>query len=176
MKPITNLLLLAALICYIFLPFYQIAFQGEITGLDYTAGMISDYFSVHRNKIVVYAMLPFISSFGAISFNCMKNRRWGYIAILFILAGMYFFYRAADFHEPALHNAPNALPDDFNGRGFPIEQLGVGFRLSRFFMALSLISAIMSLLPLKINKKIEDTLDTSIERGIEESKKQFSKM
>ena len=47
MKPITNILLVVALICYTFLAFYNVALMPEpLTGLKYTAGNITANFSL----------------------------------------------------------------------------------------------------------------------------------
>lgn len=45
MKSITNILLVAALVCYVFLPFYNIPLApSSPTGFDFTAGMITGNF------------------------------------------------------------------------------------------------------------------------------------
>ncbi len=46
MRPITNILLVLALICYVFLPFYDISLNGTVSGLDFTAGTITQSLSL----------------------------------------------------------------------------------------------------------------------------------
>ena len=73
MRPITNILLVLALICYLFLPFYDISFIGTVNGLKFTAGTISQALSLSN---IILALLPFIAIFGAICLNCLKGRWW----------------------------------------------------------------------------------------------------
>ena len=42
MKSITNIFLVAALVVYVFLPFYNVEFEGGITGLAYSSHAISE--------------------------------------------------------------------------------------------------------------------------------------
>ena len=45
MRPITNILLVLSLICYVFLPFYDMELTGTVTGLNFTAGTVSQALS-----------------------------------------------------------------------------------------------------------------------------------
>ena len=58
MRPITNILLVLALISYVFLPFYDVSLLGTVTGLGFTAGTISQSLSLNN---VLLALLPFIA-------------------------------------------------------------------------------------------------------------------
>ena len=82
MRPITNILLVLALICYLFLSFYEISLMGKVTGLGFTAGTISQFQSIGK---VALALVPFIACFGAVALNCLKRRWWVLGAIACIL-------------------------------------------------------------------------------------------
>ena len=41
MKPITNILLLLALVCYVFLPLFEISHMGSLTGLEFSSSLIT---------------------------------------------------------------------------------------------------------------------------------------
>ena len=71
MKPLTNILLIAYLVVYSFLPFFDVALDGGWSGLKYTAETISNAESLMNE---LFALLPFAVGFGAIAINCMKNR------------------------------------------------------------------------------------------------------
>ncbi len=137
MKPITNALLVAAIICYVFLPFYELSFEGSWTGLTFTSETITNAESL-LSKVLV--LVPFVSCFGGIVLNCMKSRYWGILSSIFILAGIFFYYTAKDFtviENPQL---------------FSITELGYGFNLGFGLLIASLISAILSILPFSFNR------------------------
>ena len=173
MRPITNILLVLALICYVFLPFYNLSLQGSITGLQFTAGTISQAISLGS---VVIALLPFIAVFGAIGFNCLKSRWWVLLCITFILVGMWFFYNTGSFHDVMLRHEPEVTPDNDLGEGFSITGLGIGYKLSRILTALSLLSALISLLPFKFNETIEKAVDDTFEGGRRHVREEFSRI
>lgn len=165
MKPITGILLALALICYVFLPFYEISFQGGLTGFSFTAGTISQRFTVGNT---VFALLPFITCFCAIGFNTLKNRWWGILVTVFILLGLWFMHRTGNYHEVALRHAPDVTPSEDVGEGFSIIGLGVGYKMSLVLMVAALCSAILSLLPFKFNERIERAVDDTIDHSIED--------
>ena len=160
MKPITNILLIGALICYVFLPFYSMELTGSVTGLSYTGGLIAENFSLGKT---LFALLPFIACFGAITFNCMKHRYWGLAAGVFIIAGIIFFLLTNTFHNIPLMHEPEIVPDDPQ-EGFKIQGLGVGYHMSRALMWLSLLSCIISLMPFKFNMVLEHKIDDQFDR------------
>ena len=123
MRPITNILLILALICYIFLPFYDISFHGSVTGLQFTAGTISQALSIGS---VLLALLPFIAIFGAIGFNCLKSRWWVLLSIVFIILAIWFFKDTGSVHDVTLRHEPEVTPDNDLGEGFSIIGLGIG--------------------------------------------------
>lgn len=168
MKPITNILLVLALVCYVFLPFYDIKFQGGLNGFEFTAGFITRLDSF---KGIVFALTPFIACFLAVGLNCLKSKHWSGLSILPIIAALVFFTMASDFHEFALVHTPEVTPVDELGEGFAIEGLGFGFVSSCILFILSLISAVLSLMPFKFNEAIERAVDETFDKGIEESKK-----
>ena len=149
MKPITNILLVLALILYVFLPFYDISFIGTVTGLKFTAGTISQALSLHN---VLLALLPFVACFGAIVLNSLKSRWWVIGAIACIFIWLLFYLNTNNLHDIMLHHAPEVTPDNDLGEGFSITGLGIGYKLSFLVTALSLLSAIVSLLPFEFNR------------------------
>ena len=172
MKPITTILLLAAIICYVFLPFFEISLlEKNITGLAFTTDLLTEYDGAGVRRSV-FVLLPFISTFFAIAFNSLKNRYWGVAVTLFILLGIYFFVRVAGFPGIALSHNPEVTSDTELQEGFAVAGLAVGYKVSFALMALSLLSALLSLLPFKFNRVIEESIDN----GIEEGKKHLSKM
>lgn len=173
MKPITNILLVLALICYLFLPFYGISLLGTVTGLGFTAGTISQSLSMGH---VLLALLPFISIFGAVALNCLKNRWWTLGAIALILVGLWFFVHTSSHHEIMLRHQPEITPDNDLGEGFSITGLGIGHTLSCILMVLSLISAIISLLPFKFNETIERAVDDTFEDGRRHVREEFKRL
>ena len=173
MRPITNILLVLALICYVFLPFYDISLVGTVTGLGYTAGTISQSLSLGN---VLLALLPFITCFGAIALNCLKKRWWVLGTIALILLGLWFFAQIQDLHDIGLQHAPEVTPDNDLGEGFSITGLGIGYKLSYGLYILSLISAIISLLPFKFNETIEKAVDDTFEDGRRLARNEFNRL
>lgn len=173
MKPITNILLVLALICYLFLPFYDISLLGTVTGLGFTAGTISQSLSLGN---VMLALLPFIAIFGAIALNCMKKRWWVLGAIALILVGLWFFNHTSGHHDILLRHDPEITPDNDLGEGFSITGIGIGHTLSFILMGLSLLSAIISLLPFKFNETIERAVDDTFEDGRRHVREEFKRL
>lgn len=138
MKPITNALLIAAIICYIFFPFYNIAFEGDWTGLKYTAEVISNSDSLSS---LTFVLIPFVACFGGILFNCLKHRLWGIATALCIIAGLYFYHVAYEFTGME------------NPQIFSIEGIGTAFNIGYALLIAALGSTIVSLLPFNFNKK-----------------------
>ena len=124
MRPITNILLVLAVICYVFLPFYDISMLGTVSGMGFTAGTISQSLTV---KHVVLALMPFIACFGAIACNCLKKRWWVLGAIALIIVGLWFFKHTGNLHEIMLQHDPEIAPDNDLGEGFTITGLGIGY-------------------------------------------------
>ncbi|MBQ0069027.1 MAG: hypothetical protein KBT09_04655 [Bacteroidales bacterium] len=168
MKPVTNILLVLALVCYVFLPFLDIQFQGSISGLEFTAGTISRTMSFTGISI---ALLPFISCFLAMAFNCLKNKYWSLISAMLIACGLWFYAVASKIHQFSLIHSPEVTPENGLGEGFAIDGVGIGYILSCVLMALSLISALISLLPWKFNDAIEKVVDDTIDKSLEGSRK-----
>lgn len=172
MKPITNILLIAALICYFFLPMCELQVKGDVTGLAYSAAMITENFSLKRT---VFALLPFIACFGGIVFNCMKNRYWGIVVAAFVGMGIYFFTTHHVFLNAGLQHAPDVIAND-ELEGFGIAHLSIGYKVCRWLMYAALASALISLLPFKFNTVLERSIDETFEKGIQGSKKKLSKV
>ena len=173
MRPITNILLVLALICYVFLPFYDISFIGTVTGLKFTAGTISQALSLGN---ILNALLPFIACFGAVALNCLKNRWWIIGAIACILVWLWFYMDTRGIHDIMLQHNPEVTPDNDLGEGFKIVALGIGYKLSFALTALSLISALVSLLPFKFNETIEKAVDDTFEDGRRHVRKEFNRI
>lgn len=173
MRPITNILLVLALICYLFLPFHDISLIGKVTGLGFTAGTISQFTSIQR---VALALVPFLACFGAIALNCLRRRWWVLGAIACILLWLWFYTLTGNTHDISLQHAPELTPDNDLGEGFSIIGMGIGYKVSRVLTWLSLISAIISLLPFKFNATIEKAVDDTFEGGRRHMREEFNKL
>lgn len=173
MRPITNILLVLALICYMFLPFHDISLAGTVSGLGFTAGSISQSLSVGN---VVIALLPFIACFGAIAMNCLKRRWWVLGTIALIILWLWFFMHTSGTHDIVLQHDPEVTPDNDLGEGFTIIGQGIGYKLSFILVGLSLISALISLLPFKFNQTIERAVDDTFEGGRRHMKQEFTRL
>ena len=170
MKPITNILLLLALVCYIFLPLFNITYMGSLNGLGFTSSMIT-YGPNYR--FILYALTPFITLFLAIGFNCLKSRYWGIIdAILIFMAIFFFVGLLANFKGISLVHDPAVVGDTEMSEGMPINSLGIGYYLSAGLTILAFISALVSLMPFSFNKRLEESID----KRFVESRKHISKM
>lgn len=170
MKPITNILLALALICYAFLPFYNISFQGSITGFEFTAGTISQHFGAFS---LFKGLFPFIACFLAIGLNCLKKNWWAVGSIVLIALCIAFFVRVGQTYDIALLHAPEVTPADDLGQGFSVLGMGIGYKLSVGVLLLALVSSILSLLPFEFNHTIEQAVDGTIDRSIEGGRRQF---
>lgn len=173
MRPITNILLVLALICYVFLPFYDISLMGTVSGLGFTAGTISQFQSVASSAL---ALVPFIACFGAVGFSCLKRRWWILGAIACILLWMWFYTVTGNAHDISLQHAPDVTPDNDLGEGFKIIGMGIGFKMSRVLTYLSLVSAIISMLPFKFNETIEKAVDDTFEDGRRHVRNEFNRL
>lgn len=173
MRPITNILLVLALICYVFLPFYDISFIGKVTGLGFTAGTISQALSL-RNILI--ALLPFIACFGAIALNSLRRRWWLLGTIVCIVVWLWFYRDTGSLHDIMLRHEPEVTPDNDLGEGFSIIGLGIGYKLSYILTALSLLSAIISLLPFKFNETLEKAVDDTFEDGRRHVREEFKRL
>ena len=174
MKPITNILLLITLVAYVFLPLFEISLVGNLTGLQFTASMITANLGAWYT---VFSLLPFVAIFLAIGFNCLKNRYWGILVALLIFVVIYFFASLTTvFQGFSLVHDPEVVPDTEMGEGLPIVGVGIGFYVSVVFIVLAFISALVSLMPFKFNKKLEERIDNRIGKGFESSKKHISKV
>ncbi len=162
-----------ALICYVFLPFYEISFIGTRTGLGFTAGTISQALSIGS---VVIALLPFAACFGAIAFNSLKRRWWVLGAIACILVWLLFYMDTSNLHDIMLLHAPEVTPDNDLGEGFSIIGLGIGYKLSFAITVLSLITALISLLPFKFNETIDKAVDDTFEDGRRHVRQEFKRL
>ncbi len=136
MKVVTNILLLGALITYVFLPLFEVEFVGVITGFTYSANAISTSADL---AMQVFALIPFISSFGAIAFNCLKNRYWGFVSGVFIAMGLAFYFFAKQY---VLIQSPEIY--SYDGIGF-------GFIAGYVLMICALASTILSVMPFNFN-------------------------
>ena len=164
MKPITNILLLITLVAYVFLPLFEISLVGNLTGLQFTASMITANLGAWYT---VFSLLPFVAIFLAIGFNCLKNRYWGILVALLIFVVIYFFASLTTvFQGFSLVHDPEVVPDTEMGEGLPIVGVGIGFYVSVVFIVLAFISALVSLMPFKFNKKLEERIDNRIGKEI----------
>ena len=126
MKPITNILLIIYIIVYTFLPIFDVSLIGGQTGFDYTSHTITNSDQLLKQ---IFSLVPFITTFAAISLNCMKNRFWGIAVAVLICIGIYFY---VDARNLVLIQQPEF---------FKIQSLGVGFYIGYATLLLSLVSA-----------------------------------
>lgn len=173
MRPITNILLVLALICYVFLPFHDISLMGTVTGMGFTAGTISQFQSIGS---VALALVPFIACFGAVALNCLKRYWWVVGAIACILLWLWFYSVTGSSRDITLQHAPEVTPDNDLGEGFSVIGMGIGYTLSRALTWLSLISALISLLPFKFNQTIEKAVDDTFEDGRRHVREEFKRL
>ncbi|MBQ7941801.1 MAG: hypothetical protein IJ328_05270 [Muribaculaceae bacterium] len=138
MKLVTNILLTASIICYIFLPFYELSFEGAWTGLKYTSETISH---IEELQEKLFVLIPFAACFGGILFNCLKSRLWGFATCACIAGGLYFYHLAQDISVAA------------NPHLFSISGIGYGFNIGYMILIAALASTVVSLLPLSFNKQ-----------------------
>ena len=169
MKPITNILLVLALACYVFLPVMEISHMGSISGLDFSASLLT----CKQARLTTYALAPFVTMFLAIAFNCLRSRWWGIIDSILILIAIFFFVSMLTKFQglPLAHN-PEVVAGTEMSEGMPIDGLRSGFYLSSALTILAFISALISLMPFQFNKRIEEGIDKSFESG----KRQIGKM
>lgn len=168
MKPITNILLVLALAFYVFLPVKEISHIGNATGLDITSMLIT---SSQGLIDTISALFPFIIIFLAIGINCLKNRWWGIVAAILIFLAIFFFVNLRFQGLPLIHE-PEVAADTGNFEGMPVRSFKSGFYLSSIFTILAFVSALISLMPFKFNKRLEERLDKRFESG----KKHIGKM
>ncbi|MBR5638130.1 MAG: hypothetical protein IKW83_00060 [Muribaculaceae bacterium] len=169
MKPITNILLVLALVFYVFLPILEISHTGSITGQDFSSSLLT----YKQTRLTVFALTPFITIFLAIGFNCLRNRWWGIIDALLILMAFFFFVNMlTKFQGLPLAHDPNVVADIELSEGLPIIGLKSGYYLSVSSTILAFISTLISLMPFEFNKRIEERIDKRFESG----KKQIGKM
>lgn len=134
MKFLTNILLVAAIIVYAFLPVFDVQLMhSNWTGIVYTAETLSSETASWGTRL--FALLPFVSIFVAILLNCMKNRYWGLAVAAVISVAIYFFKEA---HEMAHIQSPEML-----------NIIGVcsAFNVSALLVCLALLSAVISVFP-----------------------------
>ena len=150
MKPITSILLVAAIISYYLLTMFTTEMGLSFTGFDFSSIQIT------RGKL--FALMPFASTFFAIVFNSLKNRYWGILVVIFIVLGIHFFITTGNLKEIVIDHLPEAAGDTkvIQG-GLPISGTGIGYTTSMVLMCLALLSALISMLPFKFNTLIEQS-------------------
>ena len=175
MKPITSILLIAAIVCYVFLPFLSMDLAGSITGLSYSAGLITENFSLTKT---IFALLPFIACFGGIMLNYNKHRLWSIGTAVFIVSGIVFFSFYHFFYQSwSLHHDPELIGDQAAViEGFTVKELCIGYYASSSLMWLAILSCIISMLPFKFNQTLEQSIDHTLEKSISKGKNGISKV
>ena len=142
MKTISNIILVLALVCYTFLPFYNVAIKGDISGFDFSAGLIT---AVDSWRGVVLALVPYVAGFLAIAFNSMHSRRWPLAAIGCIIVALVFYFQTSNVTEVGLMHQPELAPANDMGEGFNVLGLKAGYWSSLALIAAALITCIISL-------------------------------
>ena len=118
----------------------NIEFAGGITGFSYSSYTISESDDLLKQ---LFALLPFVSCFGAIALNCLKHRYWGAGVAVLIALGLAFYVAAK-------HFVLIQMPDVYRYAG-----IGIGFNISYGLMICALASSIISLLPFNFNLRFE---------------------
>lgn len=166
--------MLLALVSYIFLPLFEISLIGNPSGLQFTASMIT---ASSTFKNILYSLAPFLLLFAAIAFNCLKNRYWGVLVAVLIFGVLYFLATLTNmFQGFSLAHDPDVVANTEMGEGMPIVGVGIGFYVSFILIVLAFISALVSLMPFKFNKKLEETIDSHFGKRLESGKKHISKV
>ena len=142
MKTIANIILVLALVCYTFLPFYDVSMKGDITGFDFSAGLIS---AVNGWQGVVIALLPYVAGSFAILFNSLRSHRWPLAAIGCIILALVFYYQASQFTEVGLMHHPDVAPANDLGEGFQVLGLQMGYWSSLALFAIAIVPCLLSL-------------------------------
>ena len=169
-------MLAVLLACGLFLAF-QMTVVGIMPAHFVMVGLfVLFYFAHPLTRRLALALLPFITCFGAIALNCLKKRWWVLGTIALILLGLWFFAQTQGLHDIGLQHAPEVTPDNDLGEGFSITGLGIGYKLSYGLYILSLISAIISLLPFKFNETIEKAVDDTFEDGRRLARNEFNRL
>lgn len=163
-------MLLLALVSYIFLPLFEISLVGNFSGFKFTASMVTANLGINYT---IYSLVPFLLLFAAIGFNSLKNRYWGVLVAILIFGVIYFFATLTRvFQGFSLMHDPNVAPDIEMGEGLPMIGVGIGFYISFVLTVMAFISALVSLMPFKFNKRLEESIDRRFESG----KKHISKV
>lgn len=137
MKSLSNLLLAAISIIYVFLPLFDLGLFGKITGFEFTEQTLNSSVPLLKK---VFSLIPFIACFGAIIFNYMKSKAWSIGSCIFILLGLFFYLYAYNFTQ----------------QNFWISKiigLGAGFKIALWLLVIALASSLISLLPVKLKHK-----------------------
>ena len=111
--------------------------------------------------------------------NCLELSEEALVVlgtIALIMLGLWFFIHTNSLHDIVLQHAPEITPDHDLGEGFSVTNLGIGYKLSYVLTALSLISAIVSLLPFKFNETIERAVDDKFEDGRRHVRQEFNRL
>ncbi len=124
MRTIANIFIISALVCYTFLPLYDVAMKGSITGFAFSAGLIS---SVDGWRSIMLSLAPYLAGFLAIVFNSLHNKHWTRLAVGCLVIVLVFYWQASHFEEIGLMHLPEVAPANDMGEGFSITGLGAGF-------------------------------------------------
>lgn len=141
MKSVSNLLLVAVIIIYVFLPLFDLGIFGGQTGFEFTELTLNRSGSFGR---IVFALIPFIACFGAITLNCLKNKLWRLASCVFIGFGLYFYYNAGNYETICFGTTK-------------ILGLGIGYNVSLWLLWGALVADFISLIPYNFkNRKNND--------------------
>lgn len=146
MRTIANIFIILALVCYTFLPLYDVSMKGTITGFGFSAGLIS---TEAGWRGVMLSLAPYVSGFLAILFNSLHSRRWPWAAIGCLVIMLVFYWQASHFSEIGLMHAPEVAPANDLGEGFAITGLGVGYWSSLALAFTAMVTTIIEIYKLK---------------------------
>lgn len=147
--------------CYVFLPFRTMDLAGSITGLSYSAGLITENFSLLKT---LFALLPFIACFAGVAINSNKHRYWGVVTAAIIVTGIVFFSKPDFFFETwDLSHDPELIGDQAaRMEGFKVKELNIGYYASNTLMWMSLVSCIISLFHSSSTKRLNAPSTTAL--------------
>ncbi|MEF9923299.1 MAG: hypothetical protein RR061_05140 [Muribaculaceae bacterium] len=131
MKSVSNLLLVAVMIIYIFLPLFDLGIFGGQTGFEFTESTLNKSTSLEK---IIFALIPFMACFGAIALNCLRNKLWRIASCLCIGIALYFYFNAYQAGGLSMGS-------------MKIAGIGIGYNIAHWLLWAALGMNLLSLIP-----------------------------